>query len=326
MTARPRVLVTRRLPVAVESALRERFDTELSTDDLPMSAEALQRALGTADGVLCSVTDRVTAEVLAAYPIRTRILANFGVGVDNIDLAAAQGHDIIVSNTPGVLTDCTADLAMTLILMTLRRAGEGERELRGGRWRGLGPTYLLGRRVTQKTLGIVGMGRIGMAVARRAHHGFGMQVLCYSRSPVPADQLLEVGGQQCDTLEALLAASDVVSLHCPNTPETRSLINSTRLALMQPGSFLINTARGDVVDDDALITALMSGHLAGAGLDVYRGEPHVDRRYLGMEQVVLLPHLGSATRETREAMGFLAIENLAACFAGREVPNRVTMR
>ena len=326
MTVRPHVLVTRRLPVAVESALRERFEVVLSADDQPMSPEALQQALGSADGILCTVTDRFTAEVLAAYPIRTRILANFGVGVDNIDLAAAQAHELVVTNTPGVLTDGTADLAMTLILMTLRRAGEGEREVRGGRWLGLGPTHLLGRQVSGRTLGLIGMGRIGRAVARRAHFGFGMRVLCFNRSPVPPNELAAVGAAQCPTLEALLSTSDIVSLHCPSSPETRGMMNNTRIALMQAGSFLINTARGDVVDDDALIAALMSGHLAGAGLDVYRNEPNVDRRFLGMENVVLLPHLGSATRETREAMGFLALDNLTAFFAGGAIPNRVALR
>lgn len=326
MTVRPRVAVTRRLPVPVEAALREQFDVVLSADDQPMTPEQLQRALGFADGILCTITDRLTAEVLAAYPIRTRILANFGVGVDNIDLAAAQAHDITVTNTPGVLTDATADLAMTLILMTLRRAGEGERELRGGRWAGLTPTHLLGREVTGRTLGVVGMGRIGRAVARRAHHGFGMRVLCFNRSAVPDAELAAAGAEQCTSLESLLAASEIVSLHCPSTAETRGMMNSTRLALMQPGAFLINTARGDIVDDNALIAALLSGHLAGAGLDAYRGEPSVDRRLLGMEHVVLLPHLGSATRETREAMGFLAIKNLAAFFAGDAPPDRVTAR
>ena len=324
MTVRPRVLVTRRLPMVVESALRDRFDVELSAGDQPMAPEALQRALGTADGILCTVTDRFTAEVLSAYPIRTRILANFGAGVDNIDRAAAAAHDIVVTNTPGVLTDCTADLAMALMLMTMRRTGEGEREVRGGRWMGWGPTHLLGRQVTGKSLGIVGMGRIGRAMARRAHHGFGMRVRCFSRNPVPSAELAAVGAEQCATLEALLIESDVVSLHCPSMPETRGLMNHTRFALMKPGSYLINTARGDVVDDDALIAALISGHLAGAGLDTYGSEPSVDRRLLGMENVVLLPHLGSATRETREAMGRLALENLSAFFSGRDVPNRVT--
>ena len=324
MTVRPRVLVTRRLPMVVEAALRDQFDVELSANDQPLAPEALQRALGTADGILCTVTDRFTAEVLSAYPIRARILANFGAGVDNIDLAAAAAHDIVVTNTPGVLTDCTADLAMALMLMTLRRTGEGEREVRGGRWMGWGPTHLLGRRATGLTLGIIGMGRIGRAVARRAHHGFGMRVLCSSRSPVSSAELAAVGAEQRATLEALLIESDVVSLHCPSTAETRGLMNNTRFALMKPGSYLINTARGDVVDDDALIAALMSGHLAGAGLDSYRSEPAVDRRFLGMENVVLLPHLGSATRETREAMGRLALDNLVAFFSERDVPNRVT--
>lgn len=323
MADRPRLVVTRRLPPAVESALSEAFDTELSPDDAPMDAAVLQRALATADAVLCTISDRFTAEVLAAYPIRTRILANFGVGVDNIDLAAAAAHDITVTNTPDVLTDCTADLAITLMLMTMRRAGEGERQVRGSRWQGIAPTHLLGRRVTGKTLGIIGMGRIGRAVARRAHHGFGMPVLCFNRSPVPAEELAVAGARQCATLEEVLSACDVVSLHCPSTPETRGLLNASRLAMMKPGAFLINTARGGVSDDDAMIAALMAGHLAGAGLDVYRGEPKVDPRLLGMENVVLLPHLGSATRESRTEMGLLALANLQAFFAGTPLPSRV---
>src|ERR1019366_7519271 len=232
-------------------------------------------------------------------------------------------HDIVVSNTPEVLTDCTADLAMTLILMTMRRAGEGERELRSGHWTGWRPTHLTGKRVTGKTLGLVGMGRVARAVAHRAHHGFGMRVLCYDPSPPSPVELAESAAEPRATLEALLAESDVVSLHCPSTPATRGMINDARLAQMKKGAFLINTARGDVVVDDALVAALRSGQLAGAGLDVYRGEPHVDPRYLEMENVVLLPHLGSATQETREAMGFRAVENLAAFLDGRPVPDRV---
>lgn len=323
MTATPRIAVTRRLPRPVEEALRERFDAVLSSDDRPLDAAGLQRALGDADGVLCTVTDRFTAEVLAAYPIRARIIANFGVGTDNIDVAAAAAHDIVVTNTPDVLTDDTADLAMTLILMTLRRAGEGERQLRGGRWTGWRPTHLMGRRVTGRTLGVVGLGRIGQAVARRAHHGFGMRVLGWSRTmPEPA-VLADLGVEPRPTLEALLAESDVVTLHLPGTPDTTALINARALALMPPGGFLVNTARGNVVDTEALVAALMSGHLAGAGLDVYPREPEVDRRLLGMEQVTLLPHLGSATREGREAMGFRAMQNLEAFFAGEAPPDAV---
>ncbi|HEY4101541.1 MAG TPA: D-glycerate dehydrogenase [Gemmatimonadales bacterium] len=323
MAALPRVIVTRRLPGAVESLLREHFDVQLAPRDQPTTADDLQRALGHADGVLATVTDKFTGEVLAAYPLRTRIIANFGVGTDNIDLVAAQAHEIVVTNTPDVLTDSTADLAIGLMLMTLRRAGEGERQLRSGRWLGWSPTHLLGAHLTGRTLGIVGMGRIGRAVAHRAHHGFGMRVLCFNPSPLSPVDLDQVGAEPRATLEMLLAEADVVSLHCPSTAETRGLINASRLAQMKRGSFLINTARGDIIDDDALVSALVAGHIAGAGLDVFRGEPNVDRRFLGLDNVVLLPHLGSATRETREAMGFLAAENLLAFFAGKPVPNRV---
>jgi lactate dehydrogenase-like 2-hydroxyacid dehydrogenase len=321
MSAQPRVTVTRRLPAAVEAALRERFDVTTSADDLPTTAEALQRALGQADGLLATVTDRLTAEVLAAYPLRTRIIANFGVGYDNIDLVAARAHDIVVTNTPDVLTDCTADLAMMLILMVMRRAGEGERELRGGNWTGWRPTHMIGRRVSGKTLGLVGMGRIARAVAHRAHHGFGMQVICYDPSPPSPVELAALGAEPRSTLDALLAESDVISVHCPSTPATRGMINDVRLAQMRRGAYLVNTARGDIVVDDALIGALRSGHLGGAGLDVYRGEPHVDGRYLELENVVLLPHLGSATEETRVAMGLRAVANLDAFFSGRPVPD-----
>lgn len=323
MSDTPRIVVTRRLPRPVEDALRERFDAVTSTDDQPLDAAGLQRALGEADGVLCTVTDRFTAEVLAAYPIRARIIANFGVGTDNIDVAAAAAHDIVVTNTPDVLTDDTADLAMTLILMTLRRAGEGERQLRGGRWTGWRPTHLMGRRVTGRTLGIVGLGRIGRAVAHRARHGFGMRVLGWSRTMPDPAALAALGVEPMPTLEALLTESEVVSLHVPGTADTAALIDARALALMPPGGFLVNTARGTVVDTEALVAALMSGHLAGAGLDVYPREPDVDRRLLGMEQVTLLPHLGSATREGREAMGFRAMKNLEAFFAGETPPDAV---
>ncbi len=323
MTSRPRVIATRRLPAVVEAALADRFDGVRSPDDRAFGPEELQRALGEADGILATVSDKFTAEVLAAYPLRTRIIANFGVGVDNIDLTAAAAHEIAVTNTPDVLTDATADLALTLILMVMRRAGEGERVVRGGRWIGWGPMYHLGREVSGKTLGVIGFGRIGQAVATRAHHGFGMRVLCYTPRGASPERLAGSGADLAPSLDALLAESDIVSLHAPSTPETRGMMTPLRLAEMKPGSFLVNTARGDLVDDDALIAALMSGHIAGAGLDVFRGEPHVDPRYLGMENVVLLPHIGSATKETREAMGMRAIDNLTAFFAGETPRDRV---
>jgi lactate dehydrogenase-like 2-hydroxyacid dehydrogenase len=313
-SSRPRIIATRRFPPAVEAALAAEFDAVLSTDDHAMTAPELQRALGEADGILCAIGDRFTAEVLAAYPIRTRIIASFGVGLDHIDLAAAAAHDITVTNTPDVLTEDTADLALALILMTMRRAGEGERELRAGRWRGIRPTHLLGRRVTGATLGIVGAGRIGRALARKAHHGLGMRVLLWGRTLPDAGMLAEIGAEAAPSLEALLAESQVVSLHVPGTPETEHLIDARRIALMPPQSFLVNTARGSVVDSDALVAALTAGHLAGAGLDVYTREPEVDRRLLGMEQVVLLPHIGSATVETRTAMGNMAVESLRRFF------------
>jgi len=323
MTARPVIAVTRRLPAAVEAALAVSYEVRRVPDDLPLTPPAYQGLLGEADGLLCTVTDRITAEVLAANPLRTRIIANFGVGTDNIDLAAARAHEIVVTNTPDVLTDDTADLAMALILMTMRRAGEGERLVRAGRWSGWRPTHHLGRRVTGATLVVLGFGRIGQAVARRAHHGFGMRVLVWGRTAPDAELLRATGATYVPVLEAALAEADVVSLHLPSTPETRGLLDARRLAVMPAGSYLVNTARGDVLDDDALVRALITGHLAGAGLDVYRHEPAVDARLLGMEQVVLLPHLGSATRETREAMGFRAIANLDAFFRGEAAPDRV---
>lgn len=323
MIARPVIALTRRLPAAVEASLATRFEVRRAPEDLPLVPAAYQKLLGEADGLLCTVTDRITAEVLAANPLRTRIIANFGVGTDNIDLAAARAHELVVTNTPDVLTDDTADLAMALMLMTMRRAGEGERLVRAGRWSGWRPTHHLGRRVSGATLVVLGFGRIGRAVARRAHHGFGMRVLVWGRTAPDAALLAETGATYVPGLEAALAEADVVSLHLPSTPETRGLLDARRLAVIPAGSFLINTARGDIVDDDALVRALITGHLAGAGLDVYRHEPRVDVRLLGMEQVVLLPHLGSATRETREAMGFRALANLDAFFAGAPVPDRV---
>ena len=321
--AKPTVLVTRRLTDGVAAALRERFDVLLPADDVPPTAEALQRALGLCDGMLSTVTDRLTADVLAAYPLRTRIIANFGVGTDNIDLMAARAHNIVVTNTPDVLTQCTADLAMTLMLMTMRRTGEGEREVRAGRWTGWRPDHMMGTMVSGKTLGLVGMGRIARAVAQRAYYGFGMNVLCYAPTLRSVEELSRYGVTARGTLDDVLAESDVVSIHCPSTPATRGLINAERLARMRPGAFLVNTARGDIVVDGALIAALRSGHLAGAGLDVFRGEPNVDPRYLALDNVVLLPHLGSATRETRDAMGFRALENLTAFFSGQPVRDRV---
>lgn len=316
---RPRVRVTRRLPESVERVLLSEFDAELNASDAPSSPESLAAALAETDAVLGTVTDRFDAALFARRP-RARIIANFGVGVNHIALEAATDAGVIVTNTPGVLTDDTADLALFLMLAVMRRAGEGERELRDDRWSGWRPTHLMGTRLTGKTLGIVGLGRIGTAVARRAHFGFGMKVLAWTRS---AREAAPEGVERVPTLAELLERSDVVSLHCPATPETRHLMNAERLGQMRPGAVLVNTARGDVVDEQALVLALESGALGGAGLDVYEQEPVVHPGLLRREDVVLLPHLGSATEESRTAMGMRAIENLRAHFRGEEPPDRL---
>lgn len=316
------VTVTRRLPAPVERALLERFDARLSADDTPLGADGLRHALQVSDAVLCAVSDRLDAEVLRVEPLRARMLANFGVGFEHIDLDVARERGIAVSNTPGVLTDDTADLAIALMLMAIRRLGEGERALRGGAWKGWFPTHHLGRRLSGKTLGVVGMGRIGRAVARRAVHGFGMRLLYASRSALPPGEAAALDAVHVD-MDRLFAESDVVSLHVPSNPETRNLVDARRLQLMPPHGILINTSRGDVVDEAALAEALASGTIAGAGLDVYVEEPSIHPGLLALENVVLLPHLGSATIETRTAMGMRAFENLVAWSEGRELPDRV---
>jgi len=323
MSPRPVVVVTRRLPEPVHEALAGAFDARLNPDDRPLSADGLRAALATADALLTTVTDKVTAEVLAAEPRRARLVANFGVGFNNIDVEAAKARGIAVSNTPDVLTDATADLAMTLLLMVARRTGEGERHLRGGQWTGWRPTHMLGTHVTGKTLGLVGMGRIARAVAQRAHHGFGMKVIYHDPFPPPPEVAKALGAERRAELEELLREADFVSLHCPAMPETRHLMNRERFGQMRPEAFLVNTARGDVVDEAALVEALESKRIAGAALDVFEKEPQVTQALTTMDNVVLLPHLGSATRETRVAMGLRAFENLQLFFAGKPLRDRV---
>jgi lactate dehydrogenase-like 2-hydroxyacid dehydrogenase len=320
---RPTVVVTRRLPAPVEEQLAGEFDARFNADDHAFTPPELAAALAGADALLPTVSDRITADVLAVEPLRARILANFGVGFNHIDVAAAKARGLVVTNTPDVLTDDTADDAILLMLMVARRAGEGERHVRSGAWTGWGPTHMLGTRVSGKTLGLIGMGRIGRAVARRAHHGFGMRVLFHDPYPPPPEIVAQVAAEPRATLEDVLREADFVSLHSPATPETRHLINAARLALMKPTAFLINTARGDIVDEAALVAALERRAIAGAALDVYEREPRVSPGLLALENVVLLPHLGSATRETRVAMGLRALENLKAFFAGAAPRDRV---
>ncbi len=323
MSARPSVVVTRRLPAAVEESLVREFDARLNSDDRPLDAAGLRQALSSADALLCTVTDRLTADVLAAEPLRAKILANFGVGFNHIDLAAAKARGLVVTNTPDVLTEDTADDAVMLMLMVARRAGEGERQVRAGAWTGWRPTHLLGTKVSGKVLGLIGMGRIARAVARRARAGFGMRVVFHDPYPPPPELVRELGVIARASVDDVLREADFVSLHCPATPETRHLIDARRLQLMKPDAFLINTARGDVVDEQALVAALAAGTIAGAGLDVYEREPAVTPALLTRENVVLLPHLGSATRETRVAMGLRTLENLRAFFADAPPRDRV---
>jgi len=323
VSGRPTVVVTRRLPEPVHEALTGTFDARLNPDDRPLSTAELQAALRDADALLTTVTDKVTADVLSVEPRRARLVANFGVGFNNIDIEAAKARGVSVSNTPDVLTDATADLAMTLLLMTARRAGEGERHLRGGQWTGWRPTHMLGTHVTGKTLGLIGMGRIARAVAQRAHHGFGMKVIFHDPFPPSPDIARSLGAEPRATLEDVLREADFVSLHCPATPETRHLMNQERFGLMRSDAFLINTARGDVVDEAALVQALDQKIIAGAGLDVFEKEPQVTQALVAMDNVVLLPHLGSATRETRVAMGMRAFENLQRFFSGQPLRDRV---
>jgi len=320
--SRTRILVTRRWPEAAERRLAEFGEVAFNRDDRPMTPEAMREALGAFDVVCPTVTDALPASVWPEAP-RTRLVCNYGVGVDHIDLAACRERGVMVTNTPGVLTEATAEIALTLLLMVARRAGEGEREVRAGGWTGWRPTHLLGRSLSEKTVGVVGFGRIGRAFARKARFGLGMRVLYHSRHRAPAEAEAETGAIFEPSLERLLEASDAVSLHVPGGAETRHLIDAAALGRMKPHAFLINTARGTVVDEAALIAALQARAIGGAGLDVYEAEPTVADALKALENVVLLPHLGSATVETREAMGLAAIENLEAFLKGEPLPDRV---
>jgi lactate dehydrogenase-like 2-hydroxyacid dehydrogenase len=321
--SKPKVIVTRKWPAEAEAELEEHFDVVLNRDDHPMSADELKDALRNADAVCPTVSDRITADVLGAEPLRCKILGNFGVGFNHIDIKAAKERGIIVTNTPEVLTDCTADIAMTLLLMVARRTGEGERHVRTKQWTGWRPTHMLGTKVTGKVLGMIGFGRIAQAVAHRAHFGFGMRIMFHDPFPPPREVINRYGAIQCSTPEEVLSQADFVSLHCPGGEATHHLLNAQRIACMRPHAFLINTARGDVVDEQALVDALKAGKIAGAAMDVYEFEPKVTGELLGMENVVLFPHLGSASRETRIAMGLRAFTNIKAFFDGKIIPDRV---
>ena len=315
-----RLLVTRRLPAPVEARLSTHFDAKLNADDTPYSPENLIAEASGFDGLLVTPADKITAALINALPASIRIIATFSVGFDHIDLAAAKARGIIVTNTPDVLTDATADIALLLMLGAARGASWGERMVREAQWSSWSPTKPLGLDVSGKRLGILGMGRIGQATAKRAR-AFGMQIHYFSRKPVASEDAL--GAIYHETPLALAPHSDFLSIHCASTPETRGLVNAELLARLPKPAVLVNTARGDIVDDDALITALTAGTLAAAGLDVYRNEPNIDPRYRTLTNAFLLPHLGSATRDTRIAMGMRAADNLEAFFGGKEPGDRL---
>lgn len=323
MMRKPSVLVTRRWPAAVEARLAETYDVVLNRDDKPLSSMDFREAIRQYDAVLPTVTDKIGADVFDVANPRAKILANYGVGFSHIDVGRAKSQGIAITNTPDVLSECTADLAMTLMLMVARRAGEGEREIRAGNWTGWRPTHLVGRKVSGKVLGIIGFGRIGQEMARRAHYGFGMEIVVYNRSPVPAEILARYNARQTDTVEDLLPLCDYVSLHCPGGAKNRNMINATRLNLMKPEAYLINTSRGEVVNELALTQSLMFDTIGGAALDVFEGEPRINPDLAQCDNLVMLPHLGSATKEAREAMGYRVIENLNAFFSGQPPRDRV---
>ena len=320
--SKPKVAVTRKLPDAVEARMRELFDVELNADDRAMSAEALGQALASADVLVPTVTDRLDGRLLSRAGPQLKLIAQFGAGVDNIDVTTATQRGVTVTNTPGVLTEDTADMTLALILASARRVVEGANVVQAGQFTGWSPTWMMGRRITGKRLGIVGMGRIGTAVARRAK-AFGLSIHYHNRKPVSPQIAAELGATYWESLDQMLARTDIVSVNCPHTPATFHLLSARRLKLLRPDAILVNTARGEVVDEGALANILARGEIAGAGLDVYENEPAINPKLLKLPNVVLLPHLGSATVEARTDMGEKVIINIKTFMDGHRPPDRV---
>jgi glyoxylate reductase len=320
--AQPRVIVTRKLPLATEDRMRELFDIGFSENDEPMSRPALLDAMRHCDVLVPTVTDQIDAELIEQAGDRLQLIANFGNGVDHIDLKAARAKGIIVTNTPGVLTEDTADMTMALILSVPRRLAEGEKLVRSGKWAGWSPSGMLGHRIGGKALGIIGMGRIGQAVAARAR-AFGLSILYHNRHRLPLTVEEELQASYVPELDAMLEASDIISIHCPHSEETHELLDARRIGLLKPTAYLINTSRGEIIDEGALIESLQKGRIAGAGLDVYTHEPEVDPRLLALSNVVLLPHMGSATFEGRAASGDKVIANIRVWADGHRPPDQV---
>ena len=323
MTQNLRVLVTRKWPDKVQEKLKQAFDVSLNLNDIPLSEEELIDAINNFDALLPTVTDKITDKIISSPDRKAKIIGNFGVGFNNIDIDSAKNNGVVVTNTPEVLTDCTADIAMLLMLGIARRGSEGEFHVRKKEWKGWRPTHMMGTKVTGKTLGLVGMGRIAQAMAYKSHFGFNMKIAYFDPYFKDNEIIKRFDAQACSSLDELLANSDFVSLHCPSTKETRGLINMESLSKMKSSAFLINTARGDIVVEKDLVNALKENKIKGAGLDVYEAEPKVDEGLRKLKNVFLLPHLGSASEETREAMGMRVFDNITTFFEGKEPKDRV---
>ena len=319
---KPKIILTRQLPDSIETRMRELFNATLNESDMPLSKEELIAAVQSADVLVPTVTDTIDAEIIAAAGPQLKLIASFGVGVDHIDLKAARNKGITVTNTPGVLTEDTADVVMSLILAVPRRIAEGDVRARSGQWNGWSPTGMLGRRINGKRLGIVGMGNIGEAVARRAR-GFGMSIHYHNRKPVHPQLEEELEATYWESLDQMLPRMDIVSVNCPSTPQTQNLLSRERLSLLQPHAYLVNTSRGDVVDEEALIDLLSNNGIAGAGLDVYKDEPVIPEKLRHLKNTVLLPHIGSATIEGRQDMGQKVIINIQTFIDGHTPPDRI---
>ncbi len=319
---KPRVVLTRKLPDAIETRMMERFDVQLNVDDKPMGHKALMEAVQSADVLVPTITDRITAEIIESGSPKLKMIANYGTGVDHIDLAAARQRQVTITNTPDVLTEDTADMTMALILAVPRRLSEAERVLRSGQWRGWSPTSMLGHRINGKRLGIIGMGRIGQAVAKRAR-GFGLSIHYHNRNQLHPEIEAEFEATYWESLDQMLSRMDIISVNCPHTPATYHLLSARRLRLIQPHAYLVNTARGSVIDETELTRLLKDKKIAGVGLDVYEHGSVVNPKLLELENAVLLPHIGSATLEGRIEMGEKVIINIKTFIDGHKPPDRV---
>ena len=323
MTQKFKILVTRKWPKKVEEKLTATFDTTLNVEDKPLSESELIEAMSSYDALLPTVTDPITDKIISTNDRKVKIIGNFGVGFNNIDIDSAKSNNVVVTNTPEVLTDCTADIAMLLMLGVARRGSEGEFHVRKNEWTGWRPTHMMGTKVTGKTLGLIGMGRIAQAMAHKSHFGFNMKIIFFDPYFKNEDIIKKFNATKLNSIDEVLSEADFVSLHCPSTKETKGLINKQTISKMKPSAYLINTARGDIVNENELVEALKENKIMGAGLDVYEKEPKIHKDLVQLKNVFLLPHLGSATTETREAMGLRVFENINAFFNNKEPMDRV---